>query len=161
MTAACAAGLALGACQAQAPLAGGVAVPHQVLHTAQSCGTEQASVRSVANEAALAKLLNDGSMLGAPSEAVAVDFTRSLVLQVSMGQQATAGAQLAVTATRADAVAQRLVVDMRWSPPDPQRMNATVITRPCVVLSVPRGDYRSVQVLDLQGQERASGALPR
>lgn len=141
-------------------MAGGVAVPHQVIHAGQSCGTELASVRSVATEAVLAKLLNDGSMLGAPSKPAAVDFARSLVLQVSMGQQATAGAQLAVTAVRSDAGAQRLIVDMRWSPPDPQRMNATVITRPCVVFSVPRGDYRSVQVLDQQGLERVSGTLP-
>jgi hypothetical protein len=140
-------------------LASAVTVPHQVLHASQACGTGHASVQSVPDEAALARLLQDGNLLGAPRKSVAIDFTRTLVLQVSMGQQASAGAQLAVAGTRADAPSQQLVVDMLWSPPDPQRMNAMVITRPCVVFSVPRGDYRSVRVLDQQGRQQATAPL--
>jgi hypothetical protein len=60
----------------------------------------------------------------------------------------------------ATASGQGLVIDMLWAPPDPQRMNAAVITRPCVIVSLPAGDYRAVRVVDRQGRERAAASLP-
>lgn len=153
-----AAGLALGACQAQAP-AGGSApavVPHRVLHASATCGTEEASVRRIGNSQRLKEILDNGAMLGANAPQPDTDFGRDLVLRISMGQQRSAGAQLGVIGVRTDGAAPRLVIDMNWAPPDPQRMQAMVITRPCVIVAVPAGPYRRVQVLDAQGRERVA-----
>lgn len=167
--------LLLGACQAQAPLgmqAGPAipvlrSVPHQVLHASATCGTEEPSVRRIGGPGPLKEIMGSDGPSGAtlPQNGTGMrfdtdaDFTRSLVLRVSMGQQPTAGAALAVRAARLDTRTQQLTLDATWSPPDPGRMHATVVTRPCVLLSVPRGDYRSVRVVDQEGRVRVSAPL--
>jgi hypothetical protein len=158
------AGLVLGACQAQGPTAAPkgdtVTVPHRVLHASATCGTEEPSVRRIGDALRLKQILDSGAMLGASAQQPEADFSRQLVLRISMGQQPTAGAQFGVVGARSEGAGQRLVIDMTWAPPDPQRMQAMVITRPCVILGVPAGVYRSVQVLDAQGRERVSTTLP-
>jgi hypothetical protein len=149
----------LAACQA-APPAAANSVPFQVLHTSATCGTEEASVRPIGDAMRLKQVLESGStMIGSPP-AVRADFDGSLVLRVSMGQQPSAGALLAMLSARADGTRRQLVLEMQWAPPDASRMNAAVVTRPCVILSVPRDDYRSVQVVDATGRERTSTPLP-
>lgn len=162
LPAALSATLLLGGCQAQGPAAdsGITTVPHRVLHASATCGTEEASVRRIADSLRLKEVMQSGGMLGVEPAVPAADFSRQLVLRLSMGQQPTAGSQFAVTGVRADSRTQRLLVDMAWSPPAPGSMNAQVITRPCVLLGVPAGAWRSVQVLDAQGREKASATLP-
>lgn len=152
----CATGL--GACQAQPPQPPGTALDFQVVHASATCGTEAPSVRRIAGPGRLKHLLAGGTASAAAQ--ADPDFSRSLVLRLSMGQQPNAGAQFEVVSVHTTASGQQLVIGMRWSPPDPQRMNATVITRPCVIVSLPVGDYRAVQVVDQQGRERAAASLP-
>jgi len=149
----------LAACQA-APPATSNAVPFQVVHTSATCGTEEPSVRPIGDAMRLKQVLEgSGNMIGSTPPARA-DFDGSLVLRVSMGQQPSAGALLAMLSARADSTRRALVLEMQWAAPDASRMNAAVITRPCVIVSVPRDEYRSVQVVDASGRERASTPLP-
>jgi hypothetical protein len=136
-------------------------VPHQVLHASATCGTEETSIRRIGGPGRLKEIMDPDGPVGAtpPQTGSDTDFTRSLVLRVSMGQQPTAGARLAVQAVRLDTRMHQLIIDTTWAPPDPGRMHATVVTRPCVLLSVPKGDYRSVRVVDQEGRERAAAPL--
>jgi hypothetical protein len=151
--------LLLGACQAQAPQVPprDARLDLQTLHASASCGSEQASLRPVADAAALARIVNAADTLGTPPKAIAVDFTQRAVFQLSMGQQPNTGSGLAVHSGSVDA--SRLTVNVQWQLPEPGRMYAMRATQPCVVFSLPRGDYRSARVLDQHGQQKLAVEL--
>lgn len=151
--------LLLGACQAQVPQAPPreARLDLQTLHAGNLCGTEQASLRPVADAAALARIVTPAHILGATPKIIAVDFSRRSVFHLSMGQQPNTGSGLGVNAASVDA--QRLTVNAVWQLPEPGRMYAMMVTQPCVVFSLPRGDYRSARVLDQNGQQRLAVEL--
>lgn len=151
-------GMLLGACQAQAP-ARPTVLPDQVLYVGAQCGADAPLVERIADAAVLRQAIA-GRIVGDPPPLPTVDFDRSLVLRLSMGQQPNAGYRLGVLGTRVEGVARRLVIDTVWATPEPGRMYAAMVTQPCVILSVPRGDYGSVAVLDAQGRERMGSAQP-
>ena len=155
------AGLLLGACQAQAPQAAPreARLDLQTLHAGNLCGTEQASLRPVADAAALARIVTPTHILGATPKAIAVDFSRRSVFQLSMGQQPNTGSGLGVNGASVDA--QRLTVNAVWQLPEPGRMYAMMVTQPCVVFSLPRSDYRSARVVDQNGQQRLAVELAK
>lgn len=152
----------LGACQAQAPAPAASptpgTLPFQVLHSGSQCGADSASVDRIADAAGLRQAIA-GRMVGATPAVPAADFDTSLVLRLSMGQQPNPGYRLGVIGARLQGAARRLVIDTVWATPEPGRMYAAVITQPCVIVAVPRGDYGGVAVLDAQGRERMGAAL--
>jgi hypothetical protein len=151
----------LSACQAQAPQHGDKPLVPQTLHSSATCGTEQASLRAVPDATALARLVNPSGALGIDPKPGAVDFSQRSVFQLSMGQQPSAGASLAVSSAEVDTSSGRLAIRAQWQLPDPGRMHAMMITRPCVVFSLPRGDYRSVRVIDQKGQQKLAVDLAK
>jgi hypothetical protein len=156
------AGLLLGACQAQAPAAptGPATLPHQVLHAGTQCGADTALVERIVDAGGLRQAISGrGLTVGATPAMPAADFDRSLVLRLSMGQQPNTGHRMGVTGAQVDGASRRLVVHTVWASPEPGRMYAAVVTQPCVIIAVPRGDYSSVVMLDAQRRERASAAL--
>lgn len=157
----CAAGLLLSACQGQAPQRDEMRLVPQTLHSSASCSTERASIRAVSDAAALARLVNPPGVLGIEAKTVPVDFSQRAVFQLSMGQQPSAGASVAVNSASVDTSNRSLTVGALWQLPDPGRMHAMMITRPCVIFSLPRGDYRSVRVIDQQGQQKLTLELAR
>lgn len=152
------ASMLLGACQAQAP-ASPTPLPHQVLHVGTHCGADAPLVDRIVDAAVLRQTIAARTVGDAPA-VPAVDFDRSLVLRLSMGQQPNPGHRMGVTGARVEGVARRLVIETVWATPEPGRMYAAMVTQPCVILSVPRGDYGSVAVLDAQGRERMGSAQP-
>lgn len=150
------AGALLGACQAQAP-ARSTLLPHHVLHLGAHCGADAPLVERIVDAGGLRQAIA-GRMLGAMPPVPPVDFDRSLVLRLSMGTQPNPGHRLGVIGARVEGVGRRLVVETIWAPPEPDRMYAAMVAQPCVIVSVPRGDYGSVAVLDAQGRERMGSA---
>ncbi|MBC7942290.1 MAG: protease complex subunit PrcB family protein [Chitinophagaceae bacterium] len=146
------ASLLLAACQAQQPQSASAPLELETLHRSAQCGTAAASLLGVPDQASLDSVLNAG-MLGA-TRTVTVDFAQRSVFRLSMGQQPTAGASLAITSLSVDSTHRRMTVNAVWKLPEPGSMQATVVTRPCVVFSVLRGDYRSARVIDSQQQQR-------
>lgn len=147
----------LGACQAQAP-AGPTPVPHQVIHASAQCGADAPLVERITDAGGLRQAIA-GRMVGGTPAVPAADFDRTLVLRLSMGQQPNPGHRMGVTGARVEGASRRLVIDTVWATPEPGRMYAAVVTQPCVIVSVPRGDYGSVAVLDAQGRERMGAVL--
>lgn len=88
-----------------------------------------------------------------------VDFDRQVVLLLSMGQQPSAGSRFAVEAVTLGAIPGELIIHTDWQRPDPERLHAAVVTQPCVVISLPRGEHRSFVVLDRQRREKLRGSL--
>ena len=152
--------LLLGACQAQAPAPsapprGATELRPVTIHASASCGKTQPSVHPIPDQASLTQIVTGGRMLGADQPPVpAVDFASNMVMLLSMGQQPSAGYQIGVTAATVRLDSRVLTVSSLWQQPEPGVMQATVITQPCVIFSLPRGDYRAVQIVDQQRQER-------
>jgi hypothetical protein len=148
----------LGACQAQAP-AGPTPVSHQVVHASAQCGADAPLVERITDAGGLRQAIAGRTVGGSPALPI-VDFDRSLVLRLSMGQQPNPGHRMGVTGARVEGASRRLVIDTVWATPEPGRMYAAMVTQPCVIVTVPRGDYGSVAVLDAQGRERMGAPLP-
>jgi hypothetical protein len=152
--------LLLGACQAQAPKPGAqppgaTELRPVTIHASASCGRAQPSVHPVPDQASLTQIITGGRMLGADQPpAPTVDFASNMVMLLSMGQQPSAGYQIGVTAATVRLDSRVLTVSSLWQQPEPGVMQAMVITQPCVIFSVPRGDYRALQIVDQQRQER-------
>lgn len=152
--------LLLGACQAQVatPAAqppGALELHPVTIHASDMCGKEQPSVYPIPDQASLTRIVTGGRMLGADQPpAPTVDFASSMVMLLSMGQQPSAGYQIGVTAATVRLDTRVLTVSSLWKQPEPGGMQATMITQPCVIFSLPRGDYRALQIVDQQRQER-------
>ncbi len=159
----------LGACQAggSTPVPPGTAeqrVDWQVLHADAYCGSVQAAVTRIADAQALAAATRGGDLQipadppssPPPAPALAIDFQRTLVLKLSMGQRPNAGWQFQVQSMARPATPTGpLTIHTLWKSPEPGTLQAQVMTQPCVIVAVPRGGERSVQMVDQTGQAKA------
>ena len=95
-------------------------------------------------------------LLGDTSTAPGVDFTRLGVFAVYMGRKPTAGYHVSM-ASRAAEVGEHneLTLLVSWIEPPKDAILARVITSPCILVSIPKGNYSMVQVVDEGGRVRA------
>ncbi len=84
-----------------------------------------------------------------------IDFTRSGVLLVGMGQQPTAGYAVALASSEVEVAGSKAIVRVRWTPPPPGAVTAQVITSPCLLVELPRGAYGEILVEDVLGRRIA------
>lgn len=90
-----------------------------------------------------------------------VAFPRRAVLWLEMGRQPSAGYGLTVRPHGMEIAGATLTLHVNWLEPLPGRVYAQVITRPCLLLSVPGGDYQRVRVRDQHGALRMETAVVR
>ena len=88
-----------------------------------------------------------------------VDFENYGVLLVELGQRPTAGYQLSLASPRMVMDKGDGVVTLAVQEPT-GGMVAQVITSPCILVSVPRADYRMVRALSVDQQLKLQAALP-
>lgn len=81
------------------------------------------------------------------------------VLMISMGTRPTAGYLLSLTPARARLDRKILSISIIWREPAPDSIVAQVITQPCLIVAVEKGDYNEVRAVDQNGVERARLAL--
>lgn len=121
-----------------------------VLHEAPYCaGGKDRQALLLTDPAGLAEAWRRGMTGPVPAEPPSVDFSRNAVLFLADMERPTTGYGLRLVdkaATCTDGVA-RLRVDATV----PDGIAAQVITRPCLFLSLPAGDYRRIEVVDRQG----------
>ena len=98
-------------------------------------------------------------ILGGTDYLPEVDFTRSSVVAVYMGKYSTAGYQLDLAAEVAEVSEHELTVLVSWVEPPVDALVAQVMTSPCLLISIPNGDYSAIHVLDAGGRIRASTRL--
>lgn len=78
------------------------------------------------------------------------------VIVVEMGRRPTAGYRLAVRQHASRIEDETLVLALYWLPPDPDAVNAQVVTAPCMVLRAPEGDYDRIVAQDQTLEPKAS-----
>lgn len=84
-----------------------------------------------------------------------VDWRRERVLVVAMARQPTAGIAIGLESAVPHVGRREIRATARVTRPAPGDMAATVLTRPCVVATIPRGAWRLVSV-DLEGRAMAA-----
>jgi hypothetical protein len=77
-----------------------------------------------------------------------VNFSEDAVLLISMGQRRTAGYNLELSRKLPQFKDGELTVPVQWTVPAEGLFVAQVITHPCMILTLPRRDIRSVTVVD-------------
>ena len=155
------AGLALGSvlitgCAGMNASADGEMVPVSQLQAAVHCGREQA-------DPALHYLDDSAGMawarqrIGArPADPVPeLDPAADAALLLEMGLKPTGGYGLQLAEPRAALADGVLRLKVNWRTPEPDRLLTQALTSPCLLIKLPRGDYRAIEVLDQHGALRA------
>jgi PrcB C-terminal len=83
-----------------------------------------------------------------------VDFKAFGVLGISMGEKPTGGYELALAGPAGRIRDNTLIIRLDWIEPEPDAMVIQMITRPCLLLKVPLGDFRHVEIRDQHGTLR-------
>jgi len=134
---------------------GSVAI--EALHAGIQCGNNEtgASARWIEDATQLESLYQPLNL--APAE---IDFAQSVVVLVEMGERPTLGYRLGVAEAEAQMVEGHLEVVLEWREPPSDMMVGQMVTSPCLLLKLERGQYREVWFKDAQGLRRAVATPP-
>ena len=70
-----------------------------------------------------------------------------------MGQKPTGGYSIDPAESGLEIRADTATLRVAWSTPPPDAVRAQVITRPCLLLALPKGGYARTRVVDLSRRE--------
>jgi hypothetical protein len=129
----------------------------EVLYSTDQCGAAatRATVVWIDNPQSLARIYRGFPMLPSLPPPL-VDFARSGVLLIGMGQRPTAGYGLALAEGSPQLKGDTLEIRVNWSEPAPDRLQAQVLTAPCLLLKIPATPFRQVTIIDQTGQVRVN-----
>lgn len=85
-------------------------------------------------------------ILGKEPKPYLVDFKSMNVLVLEMGYRPTAGYSLSINKEKIRVENQEAIVTVQWDEPPEDSMQAQVITSPCAIFTLPKGDYSKVTV---------------
>jgi len=86
---------------------------------------------------------------------VELDFDRSTVVLVEMGERPTLGYRLELVQPAAKMVEGGVEVVLKWHEPSSDMMVGQMMTSPCLLLRLERGQYRDVWIVNSHGQRKA------
>jgi len=109
----------------------------QTLYKSDHCGTSTP-------ELALGKSADDTDLSGDAARRLEQALEKGPVVRVSMGQQSSAGYGLRFQNARW--TDKGLRIDLIHQQPEPTEMTAQMLTRPCLMLSLPEGDWQRLSV---------------
>ena len=128
------------------------------IFTRAHCGhpTKEPNAQLLTNEAAYSNAFADitAGQFGARPILPAVDFSHFAVLLVRMGQKRTTGYALSLARPIAEQSRDGLRLQLKWRAPAPGSITGQMITSPCILLRIPRGNFSEIQVLDQKGETR-------
>lgn len=134
-------------------------VPLRVVYQNIYCANEQAGLFWLPDQQALRRAIGPAREFEKPKVLPAVDFQRQRVLLLAMGTQASAGYRLELTDNQAQQYGDMLILPLQFKRPAPESLQATVITRPCMILALPVGSYQQVVARD--GEKTLTIAVPK
>lgn len=89
-----------------------------------------------------------------------VDFRSQGLLLIQMGQRSTGGYAIALAEPSGRVSGDTLSVTVDWITPAADSATIQMITAPCLLLKLPRGRYRSIQVTDSHKRVQVVATLP-
>jgi len=139
-------------------------VQADVLHSSLLCGDDiqQPAVIWLDDQASLRQRYEQfNAQISDPVYAPTLDFERSATLLIAMGPQPSTGYLLNYIPDQDNVwlAGSTLVVSVDWVSPEPDSMQAQVITSPCLLLHVDQKNFKQVKVLDQNGEIKFERSL--
>jgi hypothetical protein len=142
----------------------GQRVPLRILYQDDLCGGNRPtpSVTRVVDSDQLKRILSEtkGRMLGQLPSTPAVDFDTAHVVTIQMGQKPTGGYGIELADPYAHVGAGEALIQLRWIEPVPGTIVIQVLTSPCLIVALPKGDYGRIVITDETGKVRGTISLP-
>jgi hypothetical protein len=82
------------------------------------------------------------------------------IVVVHMGQKTSGGYRIELAQHHYRLHADSAMVSVNWVEPPAGAIAAQMITSPCLLFKIQRGDYHSVVIIDQYGHQRAKAQLP-
>lgn len=93
--------------------------------------------------------------LGAKHPVPNMNFERDTLLLIEMGEKPTGGYQVAYNYRQPiKQMKDHLAVTVNWLEPDANTITVQMVTSPCVLIRLPKGDYPVIRIYDPNGQLR-------
>jgi hypothetical protein len=133
----------------------------EVIYSSQQCGRNKVSPSAtwIDNQEQLEvsiKQIQRGVLGGDPINLPKPDFQNEMALLVEMGQKPTSGYQLELIDDGLYISQNHGYLTLKWVVPSKDSLLAQVISSPCLLLKLKRGDYKIIRVLDDAGVVRVS-----
>ncbi|MFV2057999.1 MAG: protease complex subunit PrcB family protein [Thiohalomonadales bacterium] len=132
----------------------------EVIFAGQQCNLSESSgviwINNPQRLEAVLKQTNSHMVAGNPPRAPAVDFVKNAVVAVSMGQQRTGGYALEISKSPLQIENGSATLKLNYRQPGKGMMTIQMITSPCILIIVPRGDYKIFRAVTLTGKNIAS-----
>jgi hypothetical protein len=84
----------------------------------------------------------------------AIDFSTHGILYVRMGRKTTGGYYLKLPPDAAVYYRKRAVVTLEWIEPEAGSIVTQAITHPCILIKLPKKQYKIIEAHDLQGNRK-------
>jgi len=81
-----------------------------------------------------------------------IDFQQSRILLIEMGQKPTGGYSLEFVPEATFVADDIFHIGLQWTEPESESMVTQVLTSPTLLLTMEKGDYSSVEILDQHGK---------
>jgi hypothetical protein len=88
-----------------------------------------------------------------------LDFDEYRLIYLHMGARQTGGFTLDLAGDEAEVLNQSLIIPVVWQMPPEDGLVPQVLTHPCLLLAVPRGAYKRIEVVDQGARTRLSFTL--
>lgn len=154
------AAIAISIATAAAPVSADTLVPAEAVHATAQCPLAGA-------DAALGVIESSAqwsSMLSADARSLFgrdVLWDRERVVVFALARQSTLGHKVELSERLLEERAGVLTMTVRIQRPAPDRMSASALSRPCLIVSVQRDGWRTVRVTESRGRVLASGSAAR
>ncbi len=127
---------------------GSVPLPIGDVFTSPHCHISKEGVTPIIDEQALRGVIrkSQSGMVGAASPAIPeMNFETTMAYVISMGSKPTAGYAIQMTGKEARYKDGVVGLPVKFIEPG-QKMAAQIVTSPCKVITLPKGDYKRVEM---------------
>lgn len=90
-----------------------------------------------------------------------VDFSEAVLLMIEMGQVPSAGYGLDLADGTVPVVRENAVLNILWTEPTPESLQAQVVGSPCLIVKLPKSGYDSVSLMDQNDKVLLKFDLPQ
>lgn len=128
----------------------------KVLLSSSNCGvmSKDASLSVITSGAELVKANTQLASMArkALGESFNTVFDRELVVQINMGLKSTGGYRLALTEDVYVSEDSWVNMGLKWNTPSKGAMLTQALTSPCLLVAIPKQEYRGIRIIDQAGK---------